>query len=72
MNFAKREITRRFGIDVQTAERMMQAGMTSPGDLAELSDQELKDVTGLAPGDIRVLRQNLQPQGYELNLQEET
>jgi len=47
MNLAKRALTKRFGVDVHTAERMMQAGMTAAGDLAQLSDQELRELTGL-------------------------
>ena len=72
MNFAKREITRRFGVDVQTAERMMQAGMTSAGTLDDMSDAELEDVIGLDARQVRVLRGNLGMREYELNLQEET
>ena len=68
MNRAKRYLTRTLGVDVRTAERMMQAGMTSPGNLAELTDQELRDVTGLEPADIRVLRTQIVPQEIELNL----
>ena len=68
MNLAKRYLTRTLGVDVQTVERMMQAGMTSPGNLAELTDQELKDVTGLELADIRVLRTQIVPQEIELNL----
>lgn len=73
MNKAKRELTRRLGVDVQTATRMMQAGMTSPGNIAEMSDEELKELTGLGPREIRALQQRVAPDfdKVEVNLEED-
>ena len=68
MNLAKRYLTRNLGVDVQTAERMMQAGMTSPGNIAELTDEQLRELTCLGPADIRVLRTRVVPQEVEVTL----
>ena len=67
MNRAKRYLTRSLGVDVQTAERMMQAGMTSPGNLAELADEELRDLTGLE--NVKALRRNTVLEQVEVKLQ---
>ena len=73
MNLATRAITRRLGVDVQTAKRMMQAGMTSPGNISELTDEELRDLTGLGPREIRALQQRVAPDfdKVEVNLKED-
>ena len=72
MNQAKREITRRFGVTVETAGRMMQAGLPSAGALAEMPDGILQDMLGLDARQLRALRGNLGPQEFELTLQEES
>ena len=61
MNLAKRAITRRLGVSVQTAELMMQAGMTSPGNIAELTDEQLRELTGLGPREIRARLAGVEP-----------
>ena len=61
MNLAKRAITRRLGVSVETASRMMQAGMISPGNIAELTDEQLRELTGLEPREIQALRQRVEP-----------
>lgn len=71
MNRAKREITRRFGVDLETAGRMMQAGLTSAGTLAEMPDADLRDLLGLDARQMRALRKRLGEQKYELVLQGE-
>jgi len=67
MNLAKRYLTRNLGVDVQTAERMMQAGMTSPGNIAELTDEQLRELTGLE--NIKALRRNTVLEQVEVKLQ---
>ena len=67
MNLAKRYLTRNLGVDVQTAERMMRAGMTSPGNIAELTDEQLRELTGLE--NIKALRRNTVLEQVEVKLQ---
>ena len=67
MNLAKRYLTRNRGVDVQTAERMMRAGMTSPGNIAELKDEQLRELTGLE--NIKALRRNTVLEQVEVKLQ---
>ena len=73
MNRAKRAITRRLGVSVETASRMMQAGMTSPGNIAELTDEQLRELTGLGPREIRALQQRVVPDfdKVEVNLKDD-
>ena len=40
---------------------IMQAGMTSPGNIAELTDEQLRELTGLGPREIRALQQRVVP-----------
>ena len=70
MNLAKRELTRKLGVDALTAERLMQAGMTSYGALHEATDEEIGALTGLGPGEIRSLRQRAEPEEVILNLKD--
>lgn len=62
MNLAKRALTRKLGISALTAERLMQAGMTSYGALHAATDEQIKALTGLGPGEIRDLRQKAEPE----------
>ena len=62
MNLAKRDLTRRLGVSASTAERLIQAGMTSYGALHAATDETIRELTGLGPGEIRSLRQNAEPE----------
>ena len=55
MNLAKHYLAKRFGVAPQTAERMIQAGLTSAGAIAEATDEVLLFVTD-DRGEARALR----------------
>jgi predicted flap endonuclease-1-like 5' DNA nuclease len=69
MNKHKAYLRRTLGVDGQTAARLIQAGMTHPGAIAELSEKELQEVGGMDRATARALRQRTAtPEQVDLEL----